>query len=78
MIINDWFNKWRGVLLLAFLFRRPNRWSIFCLTTALIIAQVKLLIIVHSKLCGERLIKLFSHLIFLRTALNDELKIWMF
>jgi hypothetical protein len=77
IIIKDWFYQWRGVLLLAFLFRRPNRWSIFWLTTALIIAEMELLMLVHSKLWWERLIKLFSHLIFARTALKDELEIWM-
>jgi len=77
IIIKDWFYQWSGVLLLVFMFRRPSRWSIFCLTTALIIAEVKLLILVHSKLWWERLVKPFSHVIFARAALKDELKIWM-
>lgn len=76
--MNDWFKKPREVLSLICLFKKEIWWSIFCLVTALIIAHVRLSVIVRSKLYRERLMKLFSCLIFSKEALTDELRTWKF
>lgn len=76
--MNDWFKKSREVLSLICLFRKEIWLSILCLITALIIAHVHLSIIVRFKLFRERLMNLFSCLIFSKEALTDEPRAWKF
>jgi hypothetical protein len=76
--MNDWFKKPGEVLSLICLFKKEIWWSIFCLVTALIIAHIYLSISIHFKLFREKLMKLFSCLIFFKEALTDELRSWKF
>lgn len=67
-----------GVLSLVFLMRRQKQLSVFCLITALIIAQVYVSVIIPPRFNQLRSMKPFCRQILARMAPTDELKIWKF
>jgi hypothetical protein len=67
-----------GVLSLVFLMRRQKQLSVFCLITALIIAEVYVSVTIPPRFNQLRSMKPFCRQILARMAPTDELKIWKF